>query len=272
MSLSQSGITTWFSCPRKWRYTYVDGYESVSPPSKEQRFGTAFHKMLEAYYLYQPAPDTGLDGTELASSLALFEKYKQLYPLPSGIIGAEIPFKLDGIHGVFDAVYRREDGSIVVVEHKTTKSDFAREEIPGVPSYWDRVRTDWQVGMYQLAAREVYGTSKVSILYDVIRVPQLRQKKNESVGELRERIAVAIDEAPMSYFGQGEVRWTDANLAGLREDLRDVAMAVATAKESGRYPRSRKCLEWNRACEWQPVCFQGAALSDERLYQVRTRR
>ncbi len=271
MSLSQSAIQTWFSCPRKWKYTYVDSVESIQPPSKEQRFGIGFHKLLEQHWLSQPEDWTAveLEAGEKSSAAALLAKYKELYPVPAEVLGAEVPWRVPGIgHGIFDAVYRDGD-TVTVVEHKTTKSDFTSEW--GVP-YWDKVRTDWQVGIYQLAARDVYGTSNVQVLYDVIRVPQLRQKKNEDTAGLRQRIALDIEDHTDAYFGQGLVKWSDAALQELRSDLSDVSMAVAVATESGRYPRSRKCYEYQRECEWHPVCFKGASLQDEKLYQVRSRR
>ncbi len=275
MSLSQSAIQTWFECPRKWRYTYLDKVESVAPPSKEQRFGTGFHKLLEQWWMSQPVDwsQVELDGDEKAAAAALLEEYGRLYRRDDveGHIGAEIPFQLQSIHGIFDAVYREPTGGIVIVEHKTTKSDFTVDEF-----YWERVKQAWQVGMYQLAAREVYKTDDVTVLYDVIRVPQLRQKKGESASEFRTRVAEDIAGNTQRYFGQALIKWSDQSLARLGEDLTGVAVNIGNnmlaAADSTAFPRSRKCHEYRRACEFIPVCFGSTELTDERLYRIRSRR
>jgi hypothetical protein len=275
MAYSQSSIKTWFQCPRLWRYTYVDGVEPVAPPSREQRFGTAFHKLLENLWTDEPAirDEIDLPSTDKFLALTLIEAYQRRYTLPkqADMLGAEVPFQIGESKGVFDGVFRRRPG-ISVVEHKTTSSDFSVDDV-----YWERVKQDWQVGIYQLAARELYQTDDVEVLYDVIRVPQQRQKRGESPVDLRQRIAEDIAENPDRYFGQARIRWSDQSLQRLQEDLHAVKYQIDFAKSSfeatdGSYPRSRKCHEYRRPCAFIPVCFGDSKLSDERLYQPRSKK
>lgn len=235
--------------------------------SKEQRFGVGFHKLLEQYYFGVATPkweEVELEGDEKSFAKSLLEAYKGRYPFRGeSVIGVEMPFQLDDIHGVFDAVIKEPDGAIVIVEHKTTKTDFSEDLY-----YWEKCRTDWQVGLYQLAAQELFKTKNVRVLYDVIRVPQLRLKRGEDALGLRLRVAEDVRSNLDRYFGQAEIRWTDDAILAIKEDIGTVWDSI----EAARFPKSRKCFEYRRKCDFYAACFEGASLQDERLFQARKRR
>ncbi len=266
-SISKSSIETYFQCQQKWNYTYVKGIEPATSQSKDQRFGSGVHKALE--YLWNGRDvdwaAIDLDGGDKLAASAILSGYAVRYLVPPDVIGAEIPFNLKHIHGIFDAVYRDGD-KVIVVEHKTTKTDFSSE---WNASYWEKLRFDWQVGFYQLAAREVYQTDKVSILYDVLRTPQLRQKKGEASAEFQERLRQDIAEQPDRYFARAEIVWSDSALRDLEEDIKATVNAIAFETS---VKKSRRCYEYNQPCGFIPVCFSGASLQDEKLYRIREKR
>lgn len=267
LSLSQSSIQTWNRCKKLWSYTYVHSLEPNQSPSKEQRVGTGIHKLLEFYYARQEVDwgQVDLEGDEKSAAAALLLKYQELYPMDESLTyTAELPFKLDAVHGIFDVVHQEPSGRVVITEHKSTRSDFSADEV-----YFDRVKISWQAGIYQLAARELYKTDDVVVLWDVIRVPQLRQKKGESSSDFRLRVAEDIDNNTERYFGQALIKWSDESLARLKDDLSEIELEI----QHGAYPRNRSaCFDYRSKCGFHGTCFGDAPLTDERLYVPRKRK
>lgn len=266
---SKSGIETYNECRRKYRYQYVDGYESVNDGTRESRMGNFGHSLVEQRWGGKPAAgDYGLEAVDAARIVALIDNAPESHTKPpEGLAGVEVPFTVDrlGIRGFYDGLCKLPHNVAQIWEHKFTSSDHSVD-----PIYWQRTTTDWQVGLYQLAALEEY--DEVEVIYNVFRVPQHRQGKSESVADFAERIEGEIGANPGRYYGQARVKWSAESLARIEHDLLDWQSELAHNQATGCWPRSRKCWEWRRPCAFQPVCFRGEELSNERLYKVRTRR
>jgi hypothetical protein len=260
--LSKTAIGLFYTCPKAYEYTYIRGFESMRK-SREMEMGLLGHAMLEGEVTKLPIKhDHELEPIDIVK-IRLLVTHKP-YTLPEGL-KVEVEFSLPelGEKGVFDGVDLSEDGIVRIWEHKFTKSDFASDE-----TYWQRLRTDWQVGMYLLAAQYLYPDRTPELLLNAHRVPQLRQRKNETDSEFLKRVEEDILANQSRYYGQGTVRWNADSLARLEADLKETQALIAT----GVYPRSRKCLEYRRQCDYHPVCFEGADLVDGPLYQVRKKR
>lgn len=242
----------------------MDGYESAIA-SKEQAFGNAAHTALEAILARKPVDWAALElpDNEKAKLKVLLDGWQENVELPE-VQAIELPFECEPVKGIFDAVQLTAD-EVIIWEHKTTKSDLDSDW------YWDKLRTDWQVALYGYAATKLY-SRPTRIVYNVLRVPQLRLKRGESEQELLERIRADIKESPSRYYRQATIRLSDSSLARVEQDLAEASRQIDAAKAASLYPRSRKCFEFMRRCEWYQKCFEGAELSDERLYRVRTRR
>ena len=116
---SPSQIQTYDLCPRKWGWTYIEGFRS--PSTASQQLGTNVHKVLERWLGEGVAPDTHTrEGKIATAGLGLL-------PLPSPDVKVEgyFAFELEGLNfrGYKDLRYVDEDGAVVVLDHKTT-SDF----------------------------------------------------------------------------------------------------------------------------------------------------
>jgi len=139
--------------------------------------------------------------------------------------------------------------------------------------YWERTGTDLQVGLYQLAAMDVLGLKDVQVMYNVVRIPQQRKGRNESLDSYLKRIDADLAENPSSYFKRALISWSDSDLEELKEDLYTVSQDIWNNKQVDTWPRNRSaCFEWKRKCPYYAACHEGKSINDETLYQVRARR
>lgn len=86
----------------------------------------------------------------------------------------------DGLNGRFDGVLVRDDGSILIIERKLRSF---------MSSIRERLEFDEQVTSYVLAATRLYDVplSMVSVQYEVMFKPRIRQRKGESLREFTDR-------------------------------------------------------------------------------------
>lgn len=269
MSNSKSGIELYHQCKRAYKYTYIDGYETTHR-SPEQAVGLAVHRGLQDTWMGNPI-DAAAVTSECTSPMQAATALAMLRNVPTeplvGLEGTEIPFKVDrlGVHGIFDGI-KITDTEVCIVEHKTTRSDLD----DGM--YWERVKTDWQVGIYLLAAEFTFG-KPAYMLYNVMRVPGLRHRRGESDSELLARIETELSDNPEKYYRQARITWKQESLARLEADLLDTEAAIKQSRRTQSWPRSRRCFPFPRQrCGFYPVCFEGAELADNAVYQIRRAR
>lgn len=261
---SKSALEKFFACPKSYEYAYVDGYEPKGS-SEEMRFGTAGHAILEQLLKEQyKLPDysaVDLGDFDKQKLKILIDGWLRHTGLPDGVQQVEHPWKTESAKGVFDMVRRGPD-QLEIWEHKFTKSLLDSD------NYWDKYRFDWQVGLYQVAARAIFGEPAVVVL-NALRVPQQRKKSGETVTKYFERVAADIEENPEAYYRQARIRWSEESLARIENEVRELADRLP---QMSYYPRSRRCLEWGRQCGYYGVCFEGKSLTDTNLYQLRSSR
>lgn len=273
MEVRQSAFETYFQCQKKYEYTYIDGYEPKYA-TKEMQFGTGCHYILEQCYKGTPFTEADwsqwpLDELAKKKAALLLAAHLKHYPVPEDVLGAEIKFSVqipglaEPLQGTFDGIRRTSSGEVVVVEHKTTGTDLQFSD-----AYWDKLKaSNWQVGLYQLAAMAEYNTNNVSVLYNVMRVPNFKLTKRESEAEHVARVAADIDENPGKYFAQARVKWTVGQLGKLLADLKDTVEEISTKK---KFLRSRQCYPYQRSCPFYATCYEDEPLTNENLYKLRT--
>lgn len=257
--ISKSGLETYFTCPRKYFFKYIQGYESIEAPDESLTNGLTWHDIVENHH-------TGKEVTAEGVFAPLFEAYKNRWP-EKQFTHAELSWELPdiGFRGVFDGLIVDESARRVQIwEHKTTKLDLSYSGW-----YFDKLPYDWQVGIYQIAAQNMYPGYVISVMYNVTRLPQLKKGKKESEYEYIQRVADNIAERPDSYFARKPFRWSEPMLTTLRGDLMDVYDTLTQTVNV--YPRSRQCYHYGRPCEYYPVCHSQKSLTDETLYRIRSR-
>ncbi len=180
---SNSRIETFDTCPRQYKFQYIEKAVVEKPVSVETFLGSAAHRALEklyilkmngrvpaleevmAFYLeYWEGPDKdrikvtreslGVDDYIKVGAESLKKYYEQYYPFDEGdIIALEknITFPLDpsgrfGISAKIDRVSRRSDGVVEIIDYKT------KTFLPAQQSLDD----DNQMGLYQMGVNYIW--------------------------------------------------------------------------------------------------------------------
>jgi len=233
--LSVSQISTWLSCPRKYRFQYLDKIPWPAVPSA-LTFGTAVHAALAAMSQARlEGEEPSLDDLHDAYRVAWAAESKPIelkdgetpealdamaramlvvalhQPSAGRVLAVEEPFRIElapsipPLVGVIDLIEER-DGRAVIVEHKTAGQRFTEQ----------RVTDDYQPTAYAMASLEM-GLPGVKSIEDVeVRFNVLLKLKKP-----------AIDDRPTRRSRRQA------------DELREVALAVWAAREAGIFPPNR---------------------------------
>lgn len=289
--LTASSLGAFRDCARKYRFIYNDRRVKVSD-APALAFGHVTHGALEAWWLHGTEAMTGWlkdnaaemhpqDAAKLTAMLrhyvirnaSMREQYEvvgveQQFTVP--IVNPETgrPMREYQLAGKVDGLLRRKkDGTLWVLEHKTTA-----DEIIGFGTYWQRLAVDHQVSFYVLAHQAA------GCLYDVIRKPQLRlskadEKAADPVAAYQQRVDAAISENVDEYFQQREVVKTDDDIAEAQADLWQQAHILAECEKQNRFPRnSGACRSFFGVCPYLGVCTGCASLDDPTLFRDKAAR
>jgi len=243
--ITQSALGLFLTCREQFRLTYMEGWEPQMS-SAALAFGIAFHdclaqimrkkkptiqKVLDTHAHKQNLGDMTSAEREtfdliLGQVGIVLEKYLDFWEpqdsarewlvneevfavrhSPSGIFRPgpkPEPYHVTLV-GRWDGVFRDCDNYLRLLETKT-KSRIDEEGIQG------SLQFDFQTMFYCLGIKLAYAKVPSGILYDVVRNPQLRQRKAETVTDFLLRIAQDIDERPAWYFKRWDVDITEDDL------------------------------------------------------------
>lgn len=244
ITVSNSELTCYQRCPKEWEYRYVHKRQAKKE-SEPLSIGTRIHKTLAT------GDATGLKPIERAMVRA--------YVPPEHVYARDVFFLVPiandvAITGELDSVIEL-DGRRVVHEIKTTSKDIT----PG-SYYWRHVvHINPQATMYLLAAEHL-GLDPSFVVWDVLRKPALRLKKNESETEFEKRCLEDIEDN-RAYYQQRKkiVRFEDEKQAHVRDILGVVHLIL-----SGETPRNRgSCFAYERPCDFLEVCCGETTIGDE---------
>jgi CRISPR/Cas system-associated exonuclease Cas4 (RecB family) len=246
------------------------------------------HTLLIAYQAkYQGDPEYRVVCTPLVEAVV---EVPLLDPNgePSGIT----------LKGVIDAVAYDTSGCTVPIECKTTAADIQSE------AYWRRAEHGGQASTYMVLCAAAHRPAAY-LLWDVIKVPRLnrqlatpldkrdyyvrdckwgkagqlkpgQRENDETHEEFQQRVLDTILGDPEQYFARMRITKTEVEQYEHRADLwgyaklMEFAMANPDLPVIPRNPDS--CNRFGRPCEYDPVCWKGASIFNENLYQVRRRR
>ncbi len=205
--LSYSRLSRFEECPRSFEAHYILG--EPSEESDALRFGSLLHTVLEVLYrrakeaggefrltealateVFTTAwPGSGLAGQEhFVEGLRILHEYVRQHPVVDGsaVLGVEHEFDVRiadrEIRGFIDRVDRVGDDAIEVVDYKTNRVVFTREEVD----------TSLQLGIYHLAARELFPWAKdVRLSFHLLRhgIRLVTTRTDEQLALLREYIS-----------------------------------------------------------------------------------
>ena len=273
MRVSVSRIGVYQQCPRRFRYEYID----KRIPIRDTRplvVGSAWHAALERYleggmpgaveYLTSTAAELTEEETcKLCALLSRYrfdhERYAVVEPEHHFVTETGVPgFELQGY---IDAVLKDKiTGHRVVMEHKTTG-----EAIHGYSPYRKRLQVDLQVSAYMLATGASY------CVYDVVRKPTLKLRKNEDPADYQRRLEERFDEQRDEHFQVWEIHRSADELEEAREDIRQTCAMIQNSVTHGLYPRATRACKGNFGwCPYIDVCSGNAELDDDTRFREKT--
>ena len=188
---SVSSIKSYLMCPMKYAHRYIRKTES-SHRNVALVLGRSVHDALESFYLFcheqggEPPVELLTDtfatswrrgllgdppvkaddiGKDMDQGIALIRTFHDQAPRPLRILAVEeafaIPIAEDDerlLVGAIDAMVVDEDGRVVLVESKTAKRRWAK----------DQLANDFQPTIYQMAAREMHLADNPTIRFDFL--------------------------------------------------------------------------------------------------------
>lgn len=179
------------------------------------------------------------------------------------------------------------------MEHKTT-----RKHIDPASSYWDKVYTSQQAELYFICSQNAGGPLE-SVIWGVVHVPGFKRlkatpkdkieyykrdckwgKAGEPKGDVRltdetwadfeARVAEDIAVEPEKYFSYVRLKPDTLTLEKGAYDLWSTGRLMLTAHKEQAFPRNRNsCRMGARECEYYPVCFKGADVTQSADYEIK---
>lgn len=114
-----------------------------------------------------------------------------------------------------------------------------------------------QSNIYLTALRQKTGMRPASVVLNVIRKPQIRQKKGESAGQFEVRLREDVKTRPDWYFLRMEMKVQPGDMERSEKELNDLVsdFLMWWAGESGHYKNDAACVQpgYGR-CEYLKVC------------------
>lgn len=189
--------------------------------------------------------------------------------------------KIATIGGQMDNIVKdTRTGQLFLMERKTSGDDIT----PG-SDYWATLAVDHQVSTYFAGAHSL-GYDITGCIYDVIGKPKLkplratppekiRYKKDgtpyagtrledETPDEYQARIMEAIAAEPEKYFQRGIVARDGRQMVEFHHDMADAVLMIRSGMRT-RNPGA--CRQFNRLCEYFPVCSGQTTIEDETRYR-----
>jgi hypothetical protein len=234
---------------------------------------------------------------------AMMRAYFRVYPVEPFIPSSPIPFddpiiersfshelapgvylrgKVDGVVEVLEPCADLQVG-FYLLEHKTSSNP---DEF-----YWSSRWADMQTAIYSWAIEKAYDCKLNGVIYNVLAKPRIKQTGGETIEEYNERYAEAVAkskngktaikqkkaetdeefESRLDAWYQEEPRLMRRVLNFDREIIADAvadATAGAEAIKKGLFcRRSSGCMEYNRPCEYMPICRPGHNPDNINLYE-----
>lgn len=309
--LTASRMRCFRACPRLHQLRYVEGWRPAVE-AEALRVGTLVHAGLEAWWRGWMPPEAGCPGYDVDPlDLALgavagraIDPYEQVR-VEELLLGYDLCWREDAalyeviaveaeyrcpqlnpatfarsrtweLGGKIDAIARRrEDGRVLVVEHKTTSEAISSD----ADHYWQKLALDGQISGYVLGA-ESLGHQVDEVLYDVIRKPQQRplratpfesrkytkdgklysaQRENdETPEEYRARIRALIAEAPFDFFQRRAIPRTESQIRDYMQDAWQQGRAMRDMELDGHAPRNPDACHGYGTCSFWLVCSTGS--------------
>lgn len=285
VEITQSELVSLADCPKKWDFKYN---RLLRPKQKSVKLvlGSAIHEGIESFYtqrgdpvdvvrqycqkVFDDADQRGLlidDEYQitLQKSEAIMKAYLKRYKNDLDIYKVLEVEKTFRVHLVDDIYLNgkidrrmqdRRSNVIYPTESKTAAS-------------WDedvnRLMLDFQVSVYSWVESKLYDLDSVMFLYDVIRKPALRIKKNEDLEIFLNRIETSLLEEADTYFFRTKVSRSRNEINRTYDELVIRARDLVRRRQTGEVYRnpSDACF-WK--CDHRALCLEDTIDMEQALY------
>ena len=250
IKLTYSSFNLYGKCPQAYKYRYVEGIGNLKKdtPANALRFGSIVHAGLERIWkgveidrviaevcegFEVDQNDTSDKGIEDLKALACVRKYAATWQAVDAekytAVETEVPWELKNFKGQVDGVITdKSTGKRVLLEHKTA----ARVD----DDYFAvKLQMDLQIRIYCKAMK----CDKV--LYDVIKKPMVRQRKDEAPESFIERYYEAVE---------FERREFDVSKPMIKEAEKEMNAVLKCIKKGDFTPCRSSCHD----CEYLGLC------------------
>jgi len=301
MDFTYSRIRKYKSCPKKYYFSEVEG---IKPKITDEKLivGSQVHYALERIYRgdsivdiigdvrekFLEVTDEMFDEEKDEQEFALIKieellkgYYDLVYPLDmepnSDVVKAldiidteaEFSFKFEDIGGVEHNFKGKIDmlartNGLWIVEHKTT-------------AQWsdnNNLKLDEQGTSYMLAAESSpqLDYDVKGVLYNIIRKPSIRLRKNETLDEYRKRLYGDIRERPDFYYIREFSTRSYNQIKEFYDELRYISHQLHKKSESEkpiyyRNPAYMSFGQCNIMCDYTDLCIEYDEQLVEELYE-----
>jgi len=273
--ITQSLLSTYLQCRQKFllrlnKYTHSSG-------NKRSFFGNITHEVLAQCYLSIPVPKkadirnyvdvylssnsdilVGIDEQQIEYDRAVceivLEKYIKLYKKDfkeMKFSNVEDEFAVDffetKLRGKIDGRFIIAD-KVWLMEHKT-KGRISED------SLMKRLTFDSQ-NLFYILGDELQRKEPVrGVLYNIIRNPQIRPKKGESLKNFSIRLTDDIDKRPEFYFMRFEIPYTSIDKERFKDQLREILDEMQEYLDNDCIPiRNAYACDMPWECEYLDAC------------------
>lgn len=312
--LTSSRMRCFRDCARKHQLSYVEGWRPVRD-TEPLRFGTLIHRGLEAYWravqeFQQDSTIVSIDFLApallaLAGEADPFDRVKAEEMLRAyvtrwvddfmsyEVLAVEARFECpllnpETMHpsktwkmaGKVDVIVRRrEDGRVLVIEHKSAKEDASGDDA----AYWVKLAIDPQCSIYIMGA-ESLGYPADEVLYDVLGKPgqkplkatpieartytnagrlyAAQRERDETPEEYRGRVRAAMEANPDRFSVRKSIARAASQIEDFMYDAWQQAGAMRDAVRLGRSARNPDACDRFGMCPYFNVCAVNGTPAD----------
>lgn len=258
MIYTNSSLTQYNRCPRKYYFNYV---EKINPeglplgyqPSDALMIGRHVHQLLAGEEVEDRQQDrieiakVMKNGLSTARDMLLddFEVIEAEKELGSTLEKFKIAGKIDGI-----ASYKNKKW---VLDYKTSRRMLKRPE---------KYRLKQQFNLYTMLA-EAHGYNVAGVLIVYLRRPSLYRRKGEGIEDYCDRVIEDILDRLDDYYSLVVIPRQTSQIEEVRNSILNCLYHMGLDETLNYYRRSSNhCDQWGTLCKFAPIC-RGEVRIDE---------
>lgn len=256
-SLSPSGLRTLRECEQKYVYAYRERLTAPRDEAGAAHLGSALHALLAAYWKKQSEFEQIQEFKKVWGEAEMpkwIERFRMDYDAKwreireqCEVLAVEQELRYAGLHCIVDLVLRDPEGTLNVVEHKSTSSD--------ITGGWaTKFNLDEQLAIQLYLTRAHFGTPETKVVagLDAIQVPRALNGK-----------------ATLGYYDLSDAY----NEEQLQELISGVMQSAGTAHDLQRgatepVRNTNGCRTFNRLCIFWPLCSRPKSMREAKLAQL----